>query len=170
MSRSEQLRRLYRPARKVDPSQLGQGSLVRLDEADLVAEIDGALRDEHEERIERLVREIVEERLAGLARSEAPAPAPEEPEDATSTVELRAEEPTGALSPLARLWNRVLVVRARPEAVDDLPGDTRRLLRDVDGRVTMAALRAAHPDMSDADFVAAIRAAASRKILRFRKG
>jgi sugar phosphate isomerase/epimerase len=172
LSRSEQLRSLYRPARKVDPNQLGGASLLRLDEADLLAEIGGPAGDDEDVRIEELVRRMVEERLAGLggAGGPIPEPEPEEPAVATRTVELRPEEPTGALSALAKLWHRVLVVRSGPEGFVGLPEHSLRLLQDVDGRVTMADLRTAHPSLSDAEFVAAIRAAASQKILRFRQG
>ena len=166
MSRSDQLRKLYRPARKVDPGQPGAEWLTRFDEADLDAEIPPPAAEVIGDDLEALVRRLVEERLAGGA----PAPEPEPEGEATSTVELRPEEPTGALAVLARLWNRVLVVRARPEELEELPLDSRLLLTDVDGTTTMAGLRAVHPELSDEAFVVAIRAAASRKLLRFRKG
>lgn len=168
LSRSDQLRRLYRPARKVDPGQPGSAWLARFDEADLEAEIAPLGADDDEGRLEQLVRRMVEERLAGGA--EATEPALDPVDDSTSTVELRPEGPTGALEPLAKLWNRVLVVRAEGEQLEDLPLDSRLLLAAVDGHSTMAALRAGHPELTDEAFVVAIRAAASRRVLRFRKG
>ncbi len=163
MSRSEQLRRLYRPARKADPDKPGAGWLARFDESDLEAEIALEAAEGGDDRLEELVRRLLEERLGA---SPEPAPAADE----TSTVELRPEEPTGALAALAKLWNRVLVVRAEPEQLEELPLEVRLLLADVDGRSTMSALRAAHPELTDEAFVTAVRAAAARKILRFRKG
>lgn len=165
----DQLRRLYRAARKIDPGQPGADWLARFDEADLVAEIAGIGSDDEEARLERMVRKILGERHSGapLAQVEA-EPDPEL--DVTATVELKPEEPTGALAPLAKLWNRVLVLRPGPEGLEELPLDARLLLMDVDGATAMSALRTAHPELTDEAFVTAIRAAASRKVLRFRKG